>query len=146
MDCKPRKRKVVDNKDKKQIVQLGIDNQLPVRKIEQLTGVSKTRVAEIIADARTNPEYLEFTQNKDKVFEGLQQKLINLADDDLLKTMLSKRGLTDVGILEDKIRLIRGQATEITDVRSLNLSARIDDLLTEKTRLTTDTIDVEADD
>jgi hypothetical protein len=37
--------------------------------------------------------------------------------------MLSKRGLTDVAILEDKIRLIRGQATDISGVQIRGLIA-----------------------
>jgi hypothetical protein len=39
--------------------------------------------------------------------------------------MLSKRGFTDVAILEDKIRNIRGLATEVHDVQIRALIAQI---------------------
>jgi hypothetical protein len=41
--------------------------------------------------------------------------------------MLSKRGFTDAAILEDKIRLIRGQATSISavDIRQLIASVSV---------------------
>jgi hypothetical protein len=37
--------------------------------------------------------------------------------------MLAKRGFTDLGILEDKIRLIRGESTQNTvyDARTINI-------------------------
>lgn len=85
--------------------------------IAKTTGLSKTTVFREIQRLKTNPDFLDFQENKDKTFEALQYKLINLADDATLKTMLMKRGFTDAAILEDKIRLIRGQATEISDVQ-----------------------------
>lgn len=114
--------------DKKQIAKLILDNKLTQEQTSQLTGISRSRISEIMSEVKSNPDQVLFTSNKDKVFEGLQAKLINLADDDLLKTMLSKRGFTDVAILQDKISLIRGQATEIIDYRSLSLSGTLREL------------------
>jgi hypothetical protein len=106
----------VKQPDKKQIENLAINHDLSCRQIAAITGAGKTRIAEIIQEVKKNPDILEFSSKKDAIFEGLQAKLINLADDDLLKTMLSKRGFTDVAILEDKIRNIRGLATSISEV------------------------------
>lgn len=103
--------------DKRRIAELAIDKELSCREIAALTGVGKTRIAELIREVKENPDTILFTENKDKIFEGLQAKLINLADDNLLKTMLSKRGLTDVAILQDKIQVLRGQASEVTGVQ-----------------------------
>ena len=106
---KPRRK--VKPADKEKVVKLAIGNDLSCRQVEALTGVSKSVVAEILQDAKQNPETIQFSKSKDKVYEGLQYRLVNLADDEALKSMLSKRGLTDLGILEDKIRLIRGEST-----------------------------------
>lgn len=121
--------------DKKQIAKLILDNKLTQEQTSQLTGISRSRISEIMSEVKSNPDQVLFTSNKDKVFEGLQAKLINLADDELLKTMLSKRGLTDVAILQDKISLIRGQATEIIDYRSLSLSGTLRELREARARV-----------
>ena len=117
--------------DKNKIADLVINKGITQEEASKITGISRSRISEIITDVKNNTDIIALRENKDKVFEGLQAKLINLADDDLLKTMLSKRGLTDVGILEDKIRLIRGQATEIHDVQIRALVASIPDIKVE---------------
>lgn len=117
----PRRKQV--KADRNKIVDLVINKGVTQEQASKLTGTSQSRISEILSQVKQNPEYLEFQENKDKVFEGLQAKLCNLADDATLKTMLSKRGMTDVAILEDKIRLIRGQATDITDVQIRGLIA-----------------------
>ena len=103
--------------DRKKIAKLILENGLTQEQTSALTNVSRSRISEIMSEVKENPESLIFSENKDKVFEGLQARLVNLADDELLKTMLSKRGFTDVAILQDKIQLLRGQATEITAVQ-----------------------------
>ena len=107
--------------DKKTIANLAVNHDLSCRQIAAITGTGKTRVAEIIQDVKSNKDFIEFQTNKDKVFENLQYRLINLADDDLLKSMLNKRGFTDTAILQDKIQLLRGEATSIqaVDIRGL---------------------------
>jgi predicted XRE-type DNA-binding protein len=114
--------------DRKQIAKLIIDNELTQEQTSALTGISRSRISEIMSEIRTNPETIQFSKNKDKIYEGLQAKLINLADDDALKTMLSKRGFTDVGILEDKIRLIRGESTQNISYDSRSITASISEL------------------
>jgi DNA-binding Lrp family transcriptional regulator len=112
--------------DKKLIAELAAGKPLTQAQIGQLTNLSQNRVSEILQEVKNNQEFQQFTENKDKVFENLQYRLINLADDNLLKTMLSKRGFTDAAILEDKIRNIRGLATEVHDVQIRALIASID--------------------
>jgi predicted transcriptional regulator len=54
---------------------------------------------------------------KDSVFEHVQRDLLNSLCPDDIKAMSGLQKLTGVGILEDKIRVIRGQATEIVEQR-----------------------------
>ena len=107
--------------DKKKIAKLILENGLTQEQTSQLTGTSRSRISEIMSQVKKNPDIISFSENKDKIFEVLQAKLINLADDDLLKTMLSKRGFTDVAILQDKIQQLRGQTTDysLPDIRIL---------------------------
>jgi transcriptional regulator with XRE-family HTH domain len=111
--------------DKAKIATLITQNKLTQEQTSQLTGISRSRISEIMSEVKTNADVLLLKDNKAEILEGIQAKLINLADDDLLKTMLSKRGMTDVAILEDKIRLIRGQATSISDIQVRGLIAMI---------------------
>ena len=121
---KPRKpRRTLSRTDKIKAAKLAIKHDLSCKQAEQLTGISKSVIAEVLQAVKANPEIIEFSRNKDKVYEGLQAKLVNLADEDALKSMLAKRGFTDLGILEDKIRLIRGESTQNTvyDARTINI-------------------------
>lgn len=103
--------------DKGLIADLALNKDLSCRQIESITGLAKSRVAEIIQEVKTKQDFLDFQNNKDTVFENLQYRLINLADDDLLKTMLSKRGFTDTAILQDKIQQLRGQETQVNSTQ-----------------------------
>jgi predicted transcriptional regulator len=120
----PRKPKA----DKKQVADLVLNRGLTQDQAAALTGVAQSRISEIIKEVRTNPDVIQFSKSKDKIYEGLQVKLINLADDDALKSMLSKRGFTDVGILEDKIRLIRGESTSNISYDARTITASISEL------------------
>jgi protein-arginine kinase activator protein McsA len=123
---KPRQiTKAKQKADKQTIANLAVNHDLSCRQIAAITGKGKTRVAEIIQDVKTNQDFTDFQTNKDKVFENLQYRLINLADDDLLKSMLNKRGFTDTAILQDKIQLLRGQATSISEVDIRHLIANV---------------------
>lgn len=116
-------RRTLSRTDKIKAAKLAIKHDLSCVQAEKLTGISKSVIAEVLQAVKANPEIIEFSRNKDKVYEGLQAKLVNLVDDDALKTMLNKRGLTDLGILEDKIRLIRGESTANVayDARTINI-------------------------
>ena len=118
----------ITEKDRQAAIKAVIDNNLSYRQAETLTGVSKSKIHELVQDAKANPERILFRDNKAEILEGIQAKLINLADDETLKKMLERRGFTDAAILEDKIRLIRGQATSISavDIRQLVASVSVD--------------------
>ena len=118
----------ITNRDRQAAIKAVIDNNLSYRQAETLTGVSKSKIHELIREAKANPELILFRDNKAEILEGIQAKLINLADDETLKKMLERRGFTDTAILEDKIRLIRGQATSISavDIRQLIASVSVD--------------------
>jgi hypothetical protein len=106
---------------KTQLIKMRTQKGLTEREISTLTGVPKTTIHSQLQELANSDEFRQFQTNKDKIFEGLQLKLINLADHDSLKPMLSKRGMTDVAILQDKIQLLRGEATSIqaVDIRGL---------------------------
>jgi transcriptional regulator with XRE-family HTH domain len=106
---------------KTQIAAMVTEAGLTQEQVAAQTGVCQQRISQIIQEVKENAEIMQFSDQKDKVFENIQYKLINLASDDLLKTMLSKRGLTDVAILQDKIQQLRGQETPVnlTQIRVL---------------------------
>lgn len=103
--------------DRTKVTDLVINKGLTQQQAAKLSNCAQSRVSQIISEATENKDRILFSEHKDKVFEDLQLKLCNLADNDTLKKMLERRGMTDVAILEDKIRTIRGQATEISDVQ-----------------------------
>ena len=86
------------------------------RDISTLTGIPKTTIHQTLQQLKMSPDYRGYCDNKADVLELLQYQIANAVDHASIKTMLSKRGLTDLAILEDKIRLIRGQATDMSAV------------------------------
>lgn len=75
-----------------------------------------------------------FRESKDQVFERLQADLAKSINPEDIKNMAVRDRFMGIGILEDKIRLIRGQATEISvnfdavkaiDARRKEIEARI---------------------
>ena len=59
----------------------------------------------------TLPELIDFRQHKDTAFESLQHEIAKTIDIDTIKAAPLLARVTAMGILEDKTRLIRGQAT-----------------------------------
>ena len=86
------------------------------RDISALTGIPKTTIHQTLQQLKMSPDYQTYCDNKADVLEMIQFQIANAVDHASIKTMLSKRGLTDLAILEDKIRLIRGQATDLSAV------------------------------
>ncbi len=114
---------------------------LTVREISTLTNIPKSTVHNKLQELKDDVDFISFKENKASVLEQMQFKLLNSVDTDLLKVMLSKRGMTDVAILEDKIRLIRGEATSIStiDIRALGVLVN----LTPQSNTDSSVIDVE---
>ena len=126
---KPTKtRKRTKSPSKQQITAMVLEAGLTQEQVAAQTGVCQQRVSQIIQEVKNDKNFLDFTKNKDKVFENLQYKIINLAGSEALKTMLNKRGFTDVAILEDKIRLIRGESTSNISYDARSITASISEL------------------
>jgi hypothetical protein len=70
------------------------------------------------------------------VFEALQAKIIdNVSDEDIKKANLQQK-IWATGVIQDKIQTLRGQATEIIDYRSLNLTGTLSELREARERQT----------
>ena len=105
------------------------------RDISTLTGIPKTTIHQTLQQVKQSPDYRGYCDNKADVLELLQYQIANAVDHDSIKTMLSKRGLTDLAILEDKIRLIRGQQGDVNynQVQQIAISLNLGDLLNKHT-------------
>ena len=57
------------------------------------------------------PDLVDFRTHKDTAFEHLQHQIAQTIDMDAIKAAPLLARVTAIGILEDKTRLIRGQAT-----------------------------------
>jgi len=93
------------------------------REIAAVTNLPKSTVQYKLQHLKDDIEFKNFKANKADVLEEIQFKLASVVDHDLLKSMVSKRGMTDLAILEDKIRLIRGetQSIQTIDIRALGI-------------------------
>ena len=93
---------------------------LTCEEIGILTGCSKQAVSERLRNA--DLEGLEtYSNHKDKVFEHLQRNTIKDLSADDLKKMNPLQRITAAAILQDKIAAMRGQATNITEVRNITI-------------------------
>lgn len=106
----------VTDSQKKQIAKLAVKGNTE-REMVEITGVPKSTIHQQLKKLRTDPNYLDFKENKAETLETLQYQIISAVDHAAIKSMVNKRGTVDIAILEDKIRTIRGQATDISDVQ-----------------------------
>lgn len=102
--------------DRKKVKELILDKGLSCREAGQIIGVSGQRINKLVNEIKANPALTLFSENKDKVFEDIQARLVNLVDDEILKKWLERRGSTDLAILQDKIQALRGQPQGLTGV------------------------------
>ena len=93
---------------------------LTVTDIAKLTGCTHGNVSQRLIDA--NLEGLDkFERHKAKTFEHIQRRALkNITDDELKKASPASKVLM-AGVLQDKIMVLRGQATAIIDHRVLTL-------------------------
>lgn len=85
-----------------------------------IVGCSAQNVAERLANA--DLEGLElYSKHKAQVFEAKQRKLLDAITDEKMDNMSASQAVVAAAIMEDKIRLIRGQATEIIDIRQISI-------------------------
>ena len=115
---------------------------LTLEEIGTLTGCTKQTVSERLQEA--NLEGLEsFREHKDIVLEHQQREIVKSLTGAKIKDMSGLQLITGAAILQDKIQVIRGQATEIIDHRvlTLDLNKAIEQLRQEQGR---DAIDVDS--
>jgi hypothetical protein len=112
---------------KKQLMTLRCKKGLTEREISAVTGIPKTTIHDSLQRIQNDPDFKDFQSNKAIYFEKIQHELVKNADHDAIKTMLNKRGMTDAAILEDKIRLIRGQSTNNTLIDLRMLIGKVED-------------------
>jgi predicted transcriptional regulator len=89
--------------------------------IAETMGVCKQAVSQAVKRFQLAPDLNVFQLGKAEIFENLQAEIVESIDRDSIKAAnLQQRG-TVIGILEDKIRVIRGQETSIdrVDIRML---------------------------
>ncbi len=122
--------------DKTRVLELRLKG-LSYREIAQLVGCSKSNVEFIMKNHFPNLTNLQkYSENKAKILEALQQELVYQFDAEKQKKM-SGRDLTwSIAVLEDKIRLIRGQSTENISIhaeikRADELAERLEQLKAE---------------
>jgi transcriptional regulator with XRE-family HTH domain len=103
--------------DKTRVLELRLKG-LSYREIAQLVGCSKSNVEYIMKNHFPNLTNLrKYSENKGQILEALQQELVYQFDAEKQKKM-SGRDLTwSIAVLEDKIRLIRGQSTENISIK-----------------------------
>lgn len=94
---------------------------LTERQMSALTGIPQSSIHRRLQQIKSDPGYLDFCDNKADKYEQIQWLLLQQLGQKAAKSMLARRGLTDVAILEDKIRLIRGQATSASADQIRNL-------------------------
>lgn len=93
---------------------------MPVTEIAEKYGVTKGAISKLVSRAKEDKAAMEeYRASKAEVFEHIQGKLLSAVSEDNPKEAQSL--VTSAAILEDKIRLERGQSTVNTtvDIRML---------------------------
>jgi len=91
---------------------------LTCEEIGRLTGCDHSNVARRLKDVALD-SLDNFRTNKDTAFEHIQQRTLKNITDAEIKRLNPLQRVTAAAILQDKIQVIRGQATEIVDHRVL---------------------------
>lgn len=106
---------------KEKAVELAAKGELTQQEAADISGYSNQRISQLVKEYKSNPDTILFAENKDKVFESLQSKIVNsIGDDDLKRASLSQKVLA-TAVIQDKIQALRGQASSISlqDIRIL---------------------------
>jgi hypothetical protein len=103
--------------DKTKVLELRLKS-LSYREIAQLVGCSKSNIEFIMRNHFPNLTNLQkYSENKDKILEALQQEMVYQLDTEKQKKMTGRDLTWSIAVLEDKIRLIRGQSTENISIK-----------------------------
>jgi len=89
-------------------------------------GVTIHAINKLIKRTNDNkPALQDYKDNKAEVFENIQAELLQAVDGEKLKAASAQQLITSAAILQDKIQVLRGQPTSITDVNLRALIAMI---------------------
>jgi len=106
-------------------------NGLTMAEIGKIFNCSKQAVSQALAPYKSVPKgYKTYKDRKAEILELKQYELVSSVDAAAIKKMQPYQAITAVGILEDKIRLIRGESTSNVSVHSV-----VDDLNKRKQEL-----------
>jgi transposase len=90
--------------------------------VAQEFGVCKQAINNLVKRAQDNKAaLLSYQDNKAEVFEDIQSMLLEGVDRDKIKGATAQQLVTSAAILQDKIQVLRGQATDhtIVDIRAI---------------------------
>lgn len=103
---------------------------IPLEKIIKLRrhGLSLQQIADILKCSKSNIHkrledfegYKDFEQSTDMHYEVLQYRLLKTLDDAALQKMQPYQRIVAMAVLEDKKRLVRGQATQHIDINRVH--------------------------
>lgn len=118
---RPPKPKVPNKTPKEKDIIKYTNKGLTVREIAELTNMAPSSVHLIQQRLKENLEFQDFAKNKQEYFEELQWKLLKSMDTDVIKSIVTKQGVIPIAVLEDKLRLMRGEHTSLVsvDIRAL---------------------------
>ena len=111
--------------DKNKALQLVAAGMITQQEAGKISGYSQNRISELLQDDKSNPEFRNFAEKKAETFEALQAVFINNIDAEKLKKTTAERSVWSIGVLQDKIMALRGQASEIVEYRALNVNATL---------------------
>ncbi len=83
----------------------------------KVLGISKSAISLRLAGFTDKKALESWKEKKADVMEAIQAKMLLSLDSDTIKGLIERRGLVDYGILFDKARIQRGEATDIVDFR-----------------------------
>jgi len=151
---KPTKDDITEGKNVA-LVEKGASNPIPLERLIELrqkgnsfadvgaiVGCSAQNVAERLAKADLDGLEL-YSRHKAQVFEAKQRKILDAITDEKMDNMSAAQGVVAAAIFEDKIRLIRGQATEIIDIRQISIDLEAITKRMQETLKTGDVIETE---
>ena len=91
-----------------------------IQEIATQVGCSRQNVSDRLQ--RANIDGLQmYSKHKASVFEAKQKQILDSITEDKIANMSAAQAVVGAAIFEDKIRLIRGQATEIIDIRQISI-------------------------
>lgn len=111
-----RKSEKLTQKTKDKIAELAQNTELSQSEIAKLTDVERSTVSKVLLNYGIVQKTVEeYKKNRADILSGLQERIIKSITDDEIKKMPVGQRVMAYGIIYDKERLERNQATSITD-------------------------------